>query len=77
MVNEHARACGDIRVSTTAHLKSARDRIRDLQCLERTLSIIADKCSGDAMPECPIIDAMLGEQICSGAAASASDRGGS
>jgi len=61
MVDEHDYTCGDIHAMTTAHLKSVRDRIRDLQRLERTLSGIADKCSGDAVPECPIIDEMLGE----------------
>ena len=61
MVDEHDYTCGDIHAMTAAHLKSVRDRIRDLQRLERTLSAIADKCSGDAVPECPIIDEMLGD----------------
>lgn len=61
MVDEHDYTCGDIQAMTVAHLKSVRDRIRDLQRLERTLSAIAEKCSGDAVPECPIIDEMLGE----------------
>jgi MerR family mercuric resistance operon transcriptional regulator len=61
MVDAHDYTCGDIHAMTTAHLKSVRDRIRDLQRLERTLSAIAERCSGDAVPECPIIDEMLGE----------------
>lgn len=61
MVDGHDYTCGDIHGRTTAHLKSVRDRIRDLQRLERSLSSIADKCSGDAVPECPIIDEMLGD----------------
>lgn len=61
MVDAHDYTCGDIQAMTVAHLKSVRDRIRDLQRLERSLSAIADKCSGDAVPECPIIDEMLGE----------------
>lgn len=61
MVDGHDYTCGDIQAMTVAHLKSVRDRIRDLQRLERTLSAIAERCSGDAVPECPIIDEMLGE----------------
>lgn len=61
MVDKHDYTCGDIHAMTTTHLKSVRHRIRDLQRLERSLSAIADKCSGEAVPECPIIDEMLGE----------------
>ena len=61
MVDAHDYTCGDSHAMTTAHLKGVRDRIRDLQRLESTLSAIADQCTGDAVPECPIIDAMFGE----------------
>lgn len=61
MVDEHDYTCSDIHALTIAHLKSVRDRIRDLQRLERTLTAVADKCSGDAVPECPIIDEMFGD----------------
>jgi len=60
MVDAHDYTCGDIHTMTAAHLRSVRDRIRDLRRLERSLSAIAEKCTGDAVPECPIIDEMLG-----------------
>jgi len=59
MVDAHDYTCGDIHAMTVAHLRSVRDRIRDLQRLERTLSAIVDKCTGGAVPECPIINEML------------------
>lgn len=61
MVDEHDYTCADIHAMTVAHLKSVRDRIRDLQRLESTLSAITDKCTGDAVPVCPIVNAMFGE----------------
>lgn len=61
MVDGNDYSCGDIHAMTTAHLKSVRDRLRDLQRLERTLSAIADKCSGGTTPDCPIIDEMLAD----------------
>lgn len=60
MVDAHDYTCVDIHTMTAAHLRSVRDRIRDLRRLERSLSAIAEKCTGDAVPECPIIDEMLG-----------------
>ena len=62
MVYEHAYTCGDIQAMTLTHLTSVRDRIRDLQRLERTLSTISDRCTGGQVPDCPIIDEMLGAQ---------------
>ncbi|MEQ8398278.1 helix-turn-helix domain-containing protein [Thalassobaculum sp.] len=61
MVDEHAYTCGEIQAMTMTHLTSVRDRIRDLQRLERTLSVMAERCSGDQVPDCAIIEEMLGE----------------
>ena len=62
MVDKHDYTCSDIHEMTVAHLKSVRGRIRDLQRLERTLTTVAERCSGDAVPECPILDEMFAEE---------------
>lgn len=47
--------CGDIRDITVSHLAHVRERIADLQELERTLHDMACACEGGSVPECPII----------------------
>jgi MerR family mercuric resistance operon transcriptional regulator len=50
--------CSDIKTITMEHVEGIRQKIADLKKLEKTLSAIASRCSGDATPECPIIDAL-------------------
>ena len=50
--------CCDVKTITMEHVKSIRQKISDLRKLEKTLSSIASQCTGDATPECPIIDAL-------------------
>ncbi len=49
---------GDILNLTINHLGSVRQKITDLKRLERTLARISNECSGGAVPECPVIDAL-------------------
>lgn len=51
--------CTEVRALTLEHAGDIRRRIDDLRRLERILTEIASKCRGDAVPECPIIDALL------------------
>lgn len=51
--------CGDIRAIAIEHLADIRNKIADLKKLEKTLSQIASQCSDNAVPECPIIDALF------------------
>ena len=53
--------CGEVHDLMVEHLKSVRQKIADLKRLERTLARISDECSGGAVPECPIIDALSAE----------------
>lgn len=50
--------CEDVHALAVGHLSSVREKIADLQRLERRLVEIADRCSGDTAPECPIIDVL-------------------
>ena len=48
--------CGEVREIVTRHLEQVRAKIGDLAKLERLLSQTIDHCSGEAVPECAVID---------------------
>ena len=58
LVDSKAYTCGEIHDLTISHLGSVRQKIADLKRLERTLAQISNECSGGAIPECPVIDAL-------------------
>lgn len=58
LVDSKAYTCGEIHYLTISHLGSIRQKIADLKRLERTLAQISNECSGGAVPECPVIDAL-------------------
>ena len=56
LVDSHAFTCGEVHAITIEHLAVVRQKLADLEKMERSLDKLAAKCSGDAVPECPIID---------------------
>lgn len=58
LVDSKTYTCGEIHDLTTDHLGSVQRKIADLKRLERTLTRISSECSGGAIPECPVIDAL-------------------
>lgn len=62
LVDTNGYTCREVRSLTFEHAREVRRKIDDLRRLERTLTEIASKCRGDAVPECPIIDALLDPQ---------------
>lgn len=58
LVDSKAYTCGEIHDLTVSHLGSVRRKIADLKRLERTLDRISSECSGGAVPECPVVDAL-------------------
>ena len=62
MANTDNRTCGEVHALTMTHLDSVREKLRDLARLELTLSGIAAQCSSDAVPDCPVIDALWADQ---------------
>ncbi len=58
LVDSNAYTCGEILDLTIDHLGGVRRKIADLKRLERTLARISKECSGGAVPECPVIDAL-------------------
>lgn len=61
LVDGGAYTCADVQALSTQHLQSVRHKIRDLKTLEKTLAAIVSQCSGDKVPECPIIDVLFAE----------------
>jgi len=60
LVDGH-HTCAEVQAVVLEHLASVRQKITDLQRLERTLSEVADRCTGDAVPECPIVEALFAD----------------
>ena len=51
--------CAEVRAMTLEHLADVRRKIADLERLAQTLEDMAAQCDGGAVPECPIVDALL------------------
>ena len=51
-------SCADVREIASHHLDEIRTKISDLVKLEALLSKTIRKCSGKAVPDCPVIDVL-------------------
>lgn len=60
MVEGGDYTCNEIRQRTTVHLQTVRDKIADLNRLEKTLAKTVAGCRGGDTPDCPVIDSLLG-----------------
>ena len=58
MVDGGQQTCGEVQALATAHLASVRAKIADLKRIEQVLSSTVAQCTGDDVPECPVIDAL-------------------
>ena len=52
---DRSRSSAEVKALTAAHLRELEEKIRDLQAMHDTLAELADCCSGDDRPDCPII----------------------
>lgn len=59
LVDEQSRTCAEVQVIAEDHLTDVQAKIADLQRIERVLSDTVARCTGDAAPECAVIDALL------------------
>jgi len=50
--------CAEVRTITVGHLADIRRKIADLRRLEAVLDDLAARCTGDEVPECPVIEAL-------------------
>ncbi len=51
-----APTCAEVKERTERHLADVRARIEDLQRIEFVLAETAGRCSGDDVPDCPVLD---------------------
>ena len=59
LVDGHELTCAQVRTLTLDHATEVGRKISDLKKLKTVLKDMAAKCSGDRVPECPIIDALF------------------
>ena len=59
LVDEGDYTCAEVRERTIVHLDDVRQKIRDLQKMQRTLKIMVSQCDGGLVAECPIIDTLF------------------
>ena len=58
LVDGGVQTCGEVQGLANSHLASVRAKIDDLKRIERVLSSTVAQCTGDDVPECPVIDAL-------------------
>lgn len=58
LVRGHDLTCAEVKGMTDAHVADIRRKVRDLKKLERVLTELSAQCGGDAVPDCPILDAL-------------------
>lgn len=54
----HDLTCADVKTMTDGHVADIRRKVRDLKKLERVLAQLSAQCGGDAVPDCPILEAL-------------------
>lgn len=58
LVDSGNQTCAEVKARTEHHLTDVRAKIADLKRIESILARTAAQCSGEAVPECPILDAL-------------------
>lgn len=58
LVDGGAQTCAEVQAVANTHLASVRGKIADLRRIEHVLSSTVAQCTGDDVPECPVIDAL-------------------
>ena len=58
--NDRDRSSADVKALALQHADDLRDRIAEMQAMQRTLRELSRKCGGNARPECPILDDLAG-----------------
>jgi MerR family mercuric resistance operon transcriptional regulator len=59
LVDGGTYTCAQVEEMARDHARQIRRKITDLRRLERVFETMATQCSGGAVPDCPIIDALF------------------
>jgi MerR family mercuric resistance operon transcriptional regulator len=63
LTDQGTQTCADVKAKTELHLADTRRRIADLKRMERVLAVTVRGCSGQAVPECAVLDALGGGTV--------------
>ena len=55
-----APTCAEVKERTERHLADVRTKIADLRRIEKVLSVTAARCSGEDVPDCPVLETLEG-----------------
>jgi len=58
LVDGGQQTCAHVKQRTERHLAEVREKIADLQRIEAALAQLSARCSGERVPECPVLDAL-------------------
>lgn len=58
LVDGGTQTCAEVKERTERHLADVRAKIADLRRIETVLAATAAQCSGDDVPDCPILEAL-------------------
>lgn len=59
LVDDRSQTCAQVQTVAETHLQDVQEKIVDLKRIKRVLSETVARCTGDAAPECAVIDALL------------------
>ncbi|MBA5775587.1 helix-turn-helix domain-containing protein [Stappia sp. F7233] len=58
LVDGGTQTCAEVKEQTEQHLADVRAKIADLKRIEKVLAATAAQCSGEDVPECPVLEAL-------------------
>jgi MerR family mercuric resistance operon transcriptional regulator len=58
LVDQGTHTCAEVKALTEQHLADVRAKIADLKRIEKVLTATAAQCSGERVPECPVLEAL-------------------
>lgn len=58
LTSGHRLTCHAVKALTEQHIADIRRKVKDLRRLERVLNDLASRCHGNAVPDCPILEAL-------------------
>lgn len=56
LYNDRGRASADVKALALTRIADIERKIAELQAMKATLEHLAERCHGDARPDCPILD---------------------
>ena len=58
LVDRGTQTCAEVKALTERHLANVRTKIADLRRIEKVLADTAARCSGEEVPECPVLETL-------------------